>query len=934
MRLFLAFWTFAAALLPAAPPAYQTGFYFEPNLGQASAPVRYLAAGGGLSILVEDRTITTSLSGRSLVRMTMEGALKPTTIHGVDPLPGTTNYLDRRPAVTAVPHFAGVRLNRVYPGIDMVYRADSAQFEYDFHVAPGAEASAIRLRFSTAPLLTESGDLVFETAAGQLRQHQPMAFQTIDGRRVDVPVRFAVTGQEVSFALADYDRSLPLLIDPPITYLTYLGNPSNTNSFGLRTDGSGALYVFSPSTIAVQTNAIGSNAGTTVTKFNASGQLVYSTRTDVIASDGAWAVDAQGFVYLANESTLLKLNQAGTAQSYRTTIPFTRLQVEGLAVDASSNVYLTGRFAALPTTYTATAGAFRTTGNGFLMKYDATGANTVYRTFLPSVSRAPGLAVDSTGATYFAVINPSTTWGATANLGGGSGNFLGFAKLNPAGSALAYVFDFSAPNFTATNLAIDSAGNLFFSGPIGFNTLPVTNALQSTVGGGLSDTGLVKVNAAGNAILFATYFGGNGQEGSTISGGLAVDAQGNAWIGGLTTSTNLPLVGATQNSRLGNADGFLAQIKGDGSQLLFSTYAGSSAAEINSGSHSVAADNGAGYLAMGTPSGTLASVNAIQPLYGTGSSNLVVGKWGTTVPAGNQAPTVTSINPASGTGLTTTRTFVFTDPNGANDLGVVNVLINTALDGRNACYIGYDSVNNLLVLLNDPGDDASVLVLPSAATVSNSQCSIAGSGITAVKSGNTLTLTIGFTFTSAFSGGRVVYAAARDGNGGNSGWSAVGSHFTSVLTSNPLPIGATPVSGTATAGTTYPITLQYRDATSSLNLQPVQLLINSAVDGVNACYFGFDHAGNFLYIIGDSGDLQTTPVRLNGAANGAVSIENSQCRLIAAGSTFTDVGNTLTMTLQLQFKAGFAGRRLIFGGAQTATPANSGWHLMGSLTVQ
>ena len=934
MRSLLALWTLAAALLSAAPPSYQTGFYFEPNLGQAPTNVRYLAIGGDLSILVEDRTITTSLAGRSVVRMTLDGALQPKTVHGVDQQPGVSNYLDRKPSVTAVPHFAGVRMNQVYPGIDMVYRADSAQFEYDFHVAPGADTSGILLRFSTAPLLTKSGDLIFDTEAGQLRQQKPVAYQTIGGQRVDVPVRFAVKGNEVSFALGNYDRSQPLLIDPPITYLTYLGNPNNTNSFAVRTDGSGALYVFSPSTIAVQTNAIGSTTGTTVTKFSASGQVVYSTRTDVIASDGAWAVDTQGFVYLASASTLFKLNQAGTAEIYRTTIPYTRLQVEGLAVDASSNVYLTGRFSALPTTYTATAGAFSASGNGFLMKYDAAGSTTVYRTFLPSVSRAPGLAVDSTGAAYFAIINPSTSWGASTNLGGGSGNFLGFAKLNPAGSALAYVFDFSAPNFTATNLAIDSGGNLFFSGVIGFNTLPVTNALQSTVGGGLSDIGLVKVNAAGNSILFATYFGGSGQEGSTTNGGLAIDAQGNAWIGGLTTSTNLPLSGATQNSRLGNADGFLAQIKGDGSQLLFSTYAGSSAAEINSGLNCVAADNGAGYLAMGAPSGTLASVNAIQPNYGTGSSNLVIGKWGTTVPAGNQAPTVTSINPASGSGLTTTRTFVFTDANGTNDLGVVNVLINTALDGRNACYIGYDSVNNLLVLLNDPGDDASVLLLPSTATVSNSQCSISGSSISAVKAGNTLTLTIGFTFTGSFGGSRVVYAAARDGNGGNSGWSALGSHFTSVLTSNPLPLAATPVSGTASVGVTFPLTLQYRDASASSNLQPVQLLINSAVDGANACYFGFDHAGNFLYIIGDNGDLQVTPVRLNGAAGGVASIENSQCRLIAAGSTFSDVGNTLTMTLQLQFKAGFAGRRLIFGGAQTTSAANSGWHLMGSLTVQ
>lgn len=933
MRLFLALWILVAAALSAAPPAYQTDFYFEPNRGQAPRQVRYLATGGALAILVEDRTITTSLSGRSLVQMALGGGLAPVSVHGVDAKPGVTHYLDRRPGVTDVPHFAGVRLNRVYPGIDMVYRADNARFEYDFHVAPGADATAIRLRFSTAPRLTDSGDLIFETAAGQLRQQKPIAFQTRNGRRVDVPVRFALSGHEVSFALAGYDRSQPLLIDPPITYLTYLGNPGNVNSFAVRTDGSGSLYVFTPSPIVVQTNAIGSSAATTVTKFGPTGQLVYSTRTDVVASDGAWAVDSQGFVYLANDTTLLKLNQAGTAQVYRTTIPFTRLQMEGMAVDSASNVYLTGRFSGLPTTFSATAGAFRTSGTGFLMKYDSAGANQVYRTFLPAVSRATGLAVDSTGATYFSVINPSTAWGATTNLGGGSENFLGFAKLNPAGSALAYVFNFSVPNFAATNLAIDASGNLFFSGVIGSNTLPVTNALQSTLGGGSSDIGLVKVNTAGTALLFATYFGGDGVDGTTINGGLAIDAQGNAWIGGVTTSTNLPLSGATQTTRLGSADGFLAQIKGDGSQLLFSTYAGSSAAEINSGLHCVAADNGAGYLAIGAPSGTLNSVNALQPNYGAGSANLVVGKWGTTVPAGNLAPTVTSMSPLSSTGLTTTRTFVFTDANGANDLSVVNVLVNSALDGRSACYVGYDSVNNLLVLLTDSGLDASVLVLPSAATVSNSQCSIAGSSVTAVKSGNTLTLTLGFTFASAFGGGRVVYAAARDVRGGNSGWSAGGSHFTSVLTSNPLPLSAVPVSGIVTAGTTYPVTLQYRDATSSLNLQPVQLLINSAVDGFNACYFGFDHAGNFLYIVGDDGNLQVTPVRLNGAAGGVSAIENSQCRLLAAGSTFTDAGNLLTMTLQLQFKASFAGRRLIFGGAQVPG-GNSGWHLTGSVTVQ
>ena len=299
-----------------------------------------------------------------------------------------------------------------------------------------------------------------------------------------------------------------------------------------------------------------------------------------------------------------------------------------------------------------------------------------------------------------------------------------------------------------------------------------------------------------------------------------------------------------------------------------------------------------------------------------------------------EPPSTNSTNTENTSGLTTTRTFEFSDPNGADDLGVVNVLINRALDGRNACYIGYDTVNNLVVLLDNAGVDASVLVLPSSGTLTNGQCTISGTGFSALKSGNNLSLTIPYTFNSAFGGSHIVYVAGRDRNGGNSGWSPVGTHSVSTPTSNPLPLRPASVQTSVPANTAYALTVQYRDATTSTNLQPVQVLINSALDGTNACYFGFDHANNLLYIIGDSGVLQTTPVRLNGAVGGAASIENSQCSLRAAGSTFTDVGNTLTLTLQLEFKSSFVGRRIIFGGTQTTAGANSGWHVLGAVRIQ
>jgi len=959
MRTLLATFSCAAALLSAAPPAYQTSFFFEPNRGQAPAAVRFLASGGGLTVLVEDHSIATSH-----IRMTIEGGLVPTRVTGVEPLPGVSNYLHRRPYVTDVPHFAAVRLDQVYPGIDMIYKADQSQFEYDFHVAPGADPAAIRLQFSKKPRLSPEGDLLLDTPEGLLRQHRPVAFQTIDGKRVEVPVRFYLSGARVTFSLASYDHSRELVIDPPITYLTYLSHTSgstNAQSSAISADGSGALYFFSPRGLSVQTGQVGSigaeNSHLTVTKFGPTGQIVYSTVLDISTEGKVNAVDSSGFVYAAGRGMvankdapiLLKLNQAGNGLVFRNPIAFTDVNPRSLAVDSASNIYMTSQGSnfnpnAGVNPLTATPAAlFTSPQSGALLKFDATGLNTVYRTFVPIGSRGL-LAVDSNGAAYIYSDNLKILEGVN--------NFLfpfgsAFVKINPAGTQREYLFPFSFSNFNAypatpTAIAVNAAKELVFSGFVtavtpGAPTFPVVNAIQPASGGG-TDAFVGKLNAAGTAIVFATHFGGSGQDLSNQTGGLALDPSGDIWFGGTTSSANLPLVGATQSNLLGASDGFLTQLKGDGTAILFSTYVGSTAAEdFPASAAGIAADGGGAYITLAAPSGTLASVNGVQPNFissGSGTRNYIIGKWGTTAPP-NAAPTVTSSAPAFGTGSSTTRTFVFTDSNGAADLGVVNVLINSALDGRNACYLAFDSVNNVLVLLRNNGTDADVLALPSNATLSNSQCSIAGSSITAVKAANTLTLTLTFNFTAAFNATRILYAAARDAVSANSGWQPVGTQTVALPTTNPQPLGTTPNSGTATVGTTYTITTQYRDATNSLNLQPTQLLINDALTGFNACYLAFVHTTNFLYIVNDTtGDLQPTPIRLNGELGGAASIENTQCRVISAGSTFSDSGTTLTTTLQIQFKSGFVGRRLLFAGAQTLAGANSGWSVLGSVNVQ
>jgi len=133
--------------------------------------------------------------------------------------------------------------------------------------------------------------------------------------------------------------------------------------------------------------------------------------------------------------------------------------------------------------------------------------------------------------------------------------------------------------------------------------------------------------------------------------------------------------------------------------------------------------------------------------------------------------------PGRATGSNQTFNFSFTDTKGVQDLGVVNVLINNFLDGRQACYIAYSQPFKVLYLVGDAGGGLSAgLTLGGSGNVGNNQCTVNSAGSSASGTGNTLTLTLNIGFTSAFDGNRVIYLAARDSaEANNSGWQALGS---------------------------------------------------------------------------------------------------------------------------------------------------------------
>ena len=311
-----------------------------------------------------------------------------------------------------------------------------------------------------------------------------------------------------------------------------------------------------------------------------------------------------------------------------------------------------------------------------------------------------------------------------------------------------------------------------------------------------------------------------------------------------------------------------------------------------------------------------------------------VGGW--PVRVGQQAnPSVTQSGAVSGSGASKTFEFRFQQAGGFQKLGILNVLINGALDGGRACYIAYSQPAGILFLVKDGGVGEGLsepLTLGSAGAVSNGQCRVNGTGSSAVGSGDTLVLRLNITFLAGFAGSQVVYLAARDQLNGNSGWSTMGFHAVpGGAVTFPNAVGMSPESLRMRL---TPLTFTYEDQTSAANIQTAWVLINGAVDGRGACYVAFFAPGNLLLLVPDDGDgSKATAMALPGTGT----LQNSQCVIHgqqgALQSTVTRTGNRLVLSLVVEFRPEFAGNKGVWLALQTLSAVTSRWKIAGGLEV-
>ncbi len=565
-----------------------------------------------------------------VVSLRLAGANPHTKVLGLEELRAKSNYfLGNDPGKwrTDVPNYARVIYQNVYPGIDLVFYGHQGQLEFDWVVRPGADPKLIHLIVQTGfgtsadvvalsgngepsphknpsrVRVTADGDLVISTAAGDLRFRKPLVYQTaagdapsshrqlLEGRFVLGPAEPApaesgvrASAYQVGFEVASYDPSKPLVIDPVLSYSTYLGGTSDDQINAIALDGSGMAYV----------------AGWTVsTDFPAAGTPYQAACNNCTSSPNFWDVFVAKFdpTQSGAASLVYSTYLGGSDQD----------SAQGIAVDSGGNAYLTGLTLSSDFPVTA-ANAFQSGygggGDAFLAKIGPAGSTLPYSTYLGGAAQDQGLgiALRTADQPYItgSTASPAfpTTGGAfqptRPSTGGATDAFVSKFDTTASGSAsLTYSTYLGGTNGNdqGNAIALDTSGDALVAGQTSSDDFPTTaGAFDLTCGtdglcdaGSYSDAFVVKLNPAGSGasdLLYSTYLGGGSADNATA---IAVDGSDNVYVTGLTESPNFPTTsGALQvlPSSSSGFDAFVAKLIPNAaltpasSQLVYATYLG------------------------------------------------------------------------------------------------------------------------------------------------------------------------------------------------------------------------------------------------------------------------------------------------------------------------------------------------------------------------
>ena len=535
--------------------------HFEPNVGQSDKEILYLSRGSNYTLFLSEDHATIRFhngeAGHSDVKLKWEGAAAKPEISAEGLQASYSNYFrgsDPSKWRTEVPHYQSIRYREIWPGIDLVFHGDNKDLEWDFVVLPGGDPDRIGFIVEGAGDLElgEAGKLILDTPFGKTKLKKPLIYQDAPGQQSDersiIDGRYELASNgRIGFHLGEYDSSRRLVIDPIISYSTYLGGRESQWAGDIAVDSEGNAVV------------VGST---------------YST--DFPTTVGAYRNSLVGYT----EGFISKLNQDGSALMFSTFLGGNQSEyASGVALDSMGNIYVTGL------TYSAdfptTEGVFNSTGpiGLFVTKLSPSGATLTYSTYI-GVAVPVDLTIDSVGNVYVAGYTDNADFPTTADafqseLHGVVDTVI--FKLGIAGAVLDYsTYLGGRAEDRALGIAIDSTGHAYVAGYTEFGDFPTTPGSYQEERpvnrySYYSDGFITKLNTSGTALDYSTYLGGHENDRITD---IQVDNGGIVYVTGYTRSEDFPTTsGAYLTTKTYyNDDTFVSALNAAGNEVLYSTF--------------------------------------------------------------------------------------------------------------------------------------------------------------------------------------------------------------------------------------------------------------------------------------------------------------------------------------------------------------------------
>lgn len=614
--------------LGAASPNEVLPSFFEAHPGQGPAGAGFLARFPAYTARIDSqRLVLQPVNDRTPLSIELVGARADAPIRGVEPLATRVSYyLGNDPAAWRrnLETFSRLRQEEVYPGIARELYGKDRQLEYDFIIAPGVDPAQIRLRFvGVEPRLRSDGGL----DVGGFVQHAPRAYQTSPAGPRAVASRYALRDGEVGFELGDYDRALPLVIDPVLVYSTYLGGEGEDVGQGIALDGQRNAYVvgyaattsfptddpLTPDT----THAGGGTRDAFVAKVDPTGtELIYLTFLGGGNQDTGFSIVANpgGEVWVAGitRSNDFPATPGAfqTAHAGVTDVFLARLDTDGslaaatflggmrsdaverasLDLDDAGALYVVGsttsqNFPILSAFQPAKNGA-AASSDAFVAKLSADLSGLVYSTYFGGTgnecqpARGCSVAVDAAGRAHLGGNTESNDLpmmgGFDLGFNGGSDVFV--AVFGPNGDQLDYS-TYIGGSLTELLGALDlgSDGSIHLVGQTHSADFPVTADAYQPVKSGDPDVFVVRLDVAAapaDQLRYGTFLGGTGQDRGFA---IAVDTGGSVHVSGFVGSADFPLVDPIVPD-LDDSNAFIARFDPEG-RLAFSSHFGGSSGD-------------------------------------------------------------------------------------------------------------------------------------------------------------------------------------------------------------------------------------------------------------------------------------------------------------------------------------------------------------------